>query len=53
MKYKKRTDNFFTDLEYYVSKEGLYCVYAYGHKGNKRKVKYICDSLLKQYRKKG
>ena len=49
VKYKKIKDLHY-DYSYYVSKEGLFGVAFFGHKGNKRKVKYIYNSLLKQYK---
>ena len=49
MKYKKIKDLHY-DFSYYVSKEGLFGVAFFGHKGNKRKVKYIYNALLKQYK---
>ena len=49
MKYKKIKDLHY-DFSYYVSKEGLFGVAFFGHKGNKAKVKYIYNSLLKQYK---
>ena len=49
VKYKKIKDLHY-DFSYYVSKEGLFGVAFFGHKGNKRKVKYIYNALLKQYK---
>lgn len=49
MKYKKIKDLHY-DFSYYVSKEGLFGVAFFGHKGNNKKVKYIWNALLKQYK---
>ncbi len=51
MKYKKKLSSIYLDYAYYCGKENLFSVAFFGHKGNKRKVRYIWKALLKQYNK--
>ena len=49
MKYKKRTNNIFSDYQYYIAEEGLYNIF-YGHKLEPKqtaKANYIWKRLLK------
>ena len=53
MKYKKRSENIFTDYRYYIEKEGMYNIF-YGHKLEPKqtaKANYIWKRLLKVHEK--